>query len=238
MKILALIPARGGSKRLPRKNLKMLGNAPLIAWTIRAAQQSQACVDIMVSTDDPEIAEVSRRYGAYVPGLRPDELATDTASSVDVTLHALATYEDNHGAVDGLLLLQPTSPFRTANSICAIVEKFRSDPERHAIVSVSAAGTHPAWCFKISSDAMAPFFGWDGINRRSQDLEPVFALNGALYLVTPQDLRRTKAFVFEGIKPFLMNEPTEGHDIDTPLDWAVAEAIMRLVYENGVDESQ
>ena len=113
MKILALIPARGSSKRLPGKNTKLLGGLPLIVWTIRAAKESGCCTQVMVSTDDPEIAAVARDFGAEVPWLRPPELATDTASSVDVALHAIANCGAGSHTIDGLLLLQPTSPFRS-----------------------------------------------------------------------------------------------------------------------------
>ncbi len=124
MRILAVIPARGGSKRLPRKNIRPLGGIPLIFWSINAAKGISEICDILVSTDDPEIAEVTKNTGALVPWLRPRELATDTAQSVDVCLHALEWYEKEKGKVDGLMLLQPTSPFRTRGSILRGIELF------------------------------------------------------------------------------------------------------------------
>lgn len=159
MRILALIPARGGSKRLPGKNVKLLGGLPLIAWTIRSALESQVCVDVVVSTDDPEIKRVSCHYGASVSGLRPIELATDTASSVDVALHALDEYEAGHSPVDGLMLLQPTSPFRPSKTIKEAVGLFESAEGKYPVVSVSPASCHPSWCFKLDmqSYTMAPF---------------------------------------------------------------------------------
>src|SRR5438093_3043672 len=112
MRILALITARRGSKRLPAKNVRLLRGVPLITWSIDVVRNIPEICDILVSTDDAATAEIARRAGAAVPWLRPAALATDTASSVDVCLHSLDWYEQAHGAVDGLLLLQPTSPFR------------------------------------------------------------------------------------------------------------------------------
>ena len=117
LRLLAIVPARGGSKRLPRKNVLLLGGKPLIAWTIDAARDSGCFVDVLVSTDDAEIADRARAHGALVPWLRPPEFATDTARSIDVVLHALDWYERERGAVAGMMLLQPTSPFRTAGKI-------------------------------------------------------------------------------------------------------------------------
>ena len=113
MKILALVLARGGSKRLPRKNSLPLGGKPLIQWSIDAAKGVEHIIDVMVSTDDKDIANISREGGALVPWLRPAHLATDESSSAESALHAVDWYESEKGPIDGLLLLQPTSPFRS-----------------------------------------------------------------------------------------------------------------------------
>ncbi|WP_374241120.1 cytidylyltransferase domain-containing protein [Zoogloea sp.] len=226
MKILTLIPARGGSKRLPGKNIKELGGLPLIAWTLHAARDSSVCAAIVVSTDDEAIAAVAREHGADVPGLRPAALATDTAGSVDVALHALDLYEAGHGPVDGLLLLQPTSPFRTADTIRRGVALFAENHGRQPVVGVSAAPSHPAWCFRTTSDGMEPFLGWDAIGRRSQDLEPAWALNGAFYLIAPARLRQERRFLTPDTRPLMMDDPREAIDIDSPEDWALAEASL------------
>ena len=137
MKILALVTARGGSVRLPGKNLRPLGGKPLINWSIEIAQDIPEICEILVSTDNESIADVSREAGALVPWLRPQELSTNEASSVDVALHALNWYEAEKGIVDGLLLLQPTSPFRTRNTVLngiALYEKMDMLP----VVGVSA----------------------------------------------------------------------------------------------------
>ena len=126
MKILALILARGGSKRLPGKNIRCLGGKPLIVWSIDVTKHIPEICDILVSTDDPAIAAVSKGAGALVPWLRPPELATDTATSVDAALHALDWYEADKGKVDGLLLLQPTSPFRTKETVMRGIAFFKN----------------------------------------------------------------------------------------------------------------
>lgn len=221
MKILAVVPARGGSKRLPGKNIKLLGDRPLIAWTIEAALQSGTACAVVVTTDDPQIGVVAQTYGASVPGMRPAHLATDTATSVDVVLHALDEYESAHGPVDGVMLLQPTSPFRSAQSICRAVALFKADPSR-PVVSVCAASTHPAWCFRLEGDSMEPFLGWEHLTKRSQDLEPACTLSGSIYLIAPDVLREHKRFVFPGTVPMLVADSVESLDIDTPEDWSAA----------------
>lgn len=221
MKILAIVPARGGSKRLPGKNIKMLGGRPLIGWTIEAALQSGVACAVLVSTDDAQIGAVAEAFGASVPGLRPAHLATDTATSVDVVLHALDGYESVNGPVDGVLLLQPTSPFRTAESIRRAVALFHADVSR-PLVSVCAASTHPAWCFRLEGDSMEPFLGWEHLSKRSQDLEPACTLSGSIYLIAPDVLREHRRFVLPGTVPMLVSESIESLDIDTPEDWNTA----------------
>jgi len=190
------------------------------------------CVDVLVSTDDQEIAEISRQYDALVPWLRPQEISTDTASSVDVVLHALTWYENENGKVDGVMLLQPTSPFRTVETIRTAVTLFKQGQGRHPIVSVSPAHTHPAWCFKLDNHHMTPFVDWDNVSKRSQDLEPVYALNGSVYLIQPQRLKDDRSFIAEDTQAFVVNDPKEDIDIDTAFDWIVAETILGSLTEN------
>lgn len=227
MKILALIPARGGSKRLPGKNIKLLGDQPLIAWTIRAALDSGVCTDVLVSTDDPAIAKVALDYGASVPWIRPAELATDTASSVDVALHAIDRYENENGPIDGLLLLQATSPFRTFDSIRRAVMLYGEGAAQHPVVSVSPASVHPVWCFRRVGDGIEPFLGWENVECRSQDLEPAFMLNGSIYLICPSRLRKERTFLTTDTQPLVLTEEHESIDIDSALDWEKAEVALR-----------
>lgn len=226
MKILALIPARGGSKRLPGKNIRMLGGKPLIVWSIDVAKDIPEICDIFISTDDPAIVAVGKEASALVPWLRPAALASDTASSVDVALHALDWYETERGPVDGLLLLQPTSPFRTRETIQRAIALFEKEDGRYPVVSVSTASCHPAWCFRVNSQRMEPFLGWEAIGQRSQDLEPAYMLNGAIYVIAPHVLRERRAFLTTDTRALIVEEPVEGIDIDTEMDWALAEGAL------------
>jgi len=226
MRILALIPARGGSKRVPKKNIRELGGKPLINWSIEAAQGLPEFVDILVSTDSTDIAEIAGRARALVPWLRPPELATDTATSVNVALHALNWYEAEHGKVDGLMLLQPTSPFRSAETIQRAAALFQSCGCR-PVVSVNLASSHPAWCFRVKDEIMIPFLGREELERRSQDLSPVYALNGAIYVVSPATLREKKKLITENACPLVMHDPAESLDIDTDWDWLLAEFVQK-----------
>jgi CMP-N-acetylneuraminic acid synthetase len=227
LRILALITARGGSKRLPGKNTRILAGRPLIVWSIDVAKGIPEICDILVSTDAPAIADLARDAGALVPWLRPADLATDTASSVDVCLHALDWYEDSHGKVDGLLLLQPTSPFRSRDTVMRGIELFRSR-DRRSVIGVSPAATHPMWCVSVDGTAIRPFMAGADMHLRSQDLPPAFAFNGALYLIEPGELRRQRSFCGENTLPLIINEPEQSVDIDTEWDWRIAEAILSL----------
>ncbi|MBS0418968.1 MAG: acylneuraminate cytidylyltransferase family protein [Proteobacteria bacterium] len=223
MRLLALITARGGSKRVPGKNIRPLGGAPLLVWSVRAVNGVPEICDTLVSTDSAEIAQVARDGGALVPWLRPPELSTDFASSADVCLHALNWYESVAGAVDGLLLLQPTSPFRSRDTIIRGIELFRSH-ERRPVIGVSPAASHPLWCFRVEGDELRPFL--DGERHiRSQDLPAAFVLNGSFYLVTPQQLRARGAFYHADAVPLVSEDPAEGIDIDTEWDWLLAQAV-------------
>jgi CMP-N,N'-diacetyllegionaminic acid synthase len=227
LRILALITARGGSKRVPGKNIRLLGARPLIGWSVDAAKGVADICDILVSTDDSDIAGVARDEGALVPWLRPAKLATDTASSVDVCLHALEWYEGEKGTIDGLLLLQPTSPFRTRGTVLRGIELFRVGKQR-SVVGVSPAGSHPMWCFRIEGDTLRPFIDRASLHLRSQDLPPAYVVNGAFYLSAPENLRKMRSFISDDTVPLVIEEPREGIDIDSEWDWRIAEIICAM----------
>lgn len=227
MRILALVPARGGSKRLPGKNARKLGGKPLIVWSIEVTAGLQDVCDVLASTDDAEIGRLAEAAGALVPWLRPAELATDEASSVDVALHALDWYERERGAVDGLLLLQPTSPFRTRETVRAGIERFNQSGRR-AVLAVSPVHAHPMWTLRVENDRLVPYIDRHGLETRSQDLPPVYAPNGALYLIRPADLRASRSFLGSEAVPLIVRSPRETLDIDTEWDWKLAEAMLAL----------
>jgi CMP-N,N'-diacetyllegionaminic acid synthase len=222
MKILALVPARGNSKRVPRKNVRFLGGKPLINWTIETALEIPEICDVLVSTDDPEIATLSRTAGGLVPWLRPASLATDIAMSVDVSIHALDWYESINGPVDGLLLLQPTSPFRSHQTIEQGIRLFAKNGCQ-SVLAVSPSSSHPMWALKMMNGYLSPFIELSGLSISSQDLPPSFSPNGVLYLVSPNELRMNHSFVGTKTVPLLIESPKESLDIDTEWDFQIAE---------------
>jgi CMP-N-acetylneuraminic acid synthetase len=237
MKILALITARGGSKRLPGKNIRMLGERPLILWTIEAAKNISDVCEILVSTDNEEIGSICRDAGALVPWLRPDELSSDEASSVDVALHALDWYETEKGIIDGVLLLQPTSPFRTKLTIQKGITFFKENKQK-PVLGVSLTNSHPMLSLKIEGHYLKPFMENHGLGNksqkrmRSQDLPPVYIDNGSFYLINPNDLRKNYSFVTSETIPLVIESPQEALDIDTEWDFRLAEFFAGTVHES------
>ena len=230
MKILALVTARGGSVRLPGKNLRPLGGKPLINWSIEIAQDIPEICEILVSTDNESIADVSRDAGALVPWLRPQELSTSEASSVDVALHALNWYEAEKGIVDGLLLLQPTSPFRSRQTVLNGIALFVKNGML-PVVGVSPTHTHPLWSFKIEKGELLSFVDNSGIQNRSQDLHPAYIVNGSFYLISPSELRKNKSFFGQRTIPVVSESEQEALDIDSELDFAFAEFIYKNIVQ-------
>jgi len=220
MTLLALIPARGGSKRIPRKNIRLFCGRPLLQWTIDAAC-ALSCVDrVVVSTDDPQIAEVASDCGAEVPFLRPAELATDTAKGIAPVLHALEQLPQ----VSDVLLLQPTSPLRTSGDIEAIVS-LRQLAGRESAVSLTPSSKHPAWMYSLSHDQRLESFYTMTEFQLTKQQSQVYALNGALYLASRDFLMREQAFIGPETVGYVM--PAERSvDIDTPFDWKLAEFLM------------
>jgi len=228
MKILALIPARGGSKRLPGKNIRLLGDKPLIVWSIDIIKGMSEICDVLVSTDDPLIAAISTKAGANVPWKRPADLATDTASSVDVALHALNWYESEKGPIDGLLLLQPTSPFRSRKTVRNGIELFQSSGHQ-PVLGISQAAIHPMQTLKLEGNFVVPYMKDYVLNMQSKELPNAFIVNGSLYLITPADLRKNKTFNGGKTVPLLIESPQESLDIDTEWDFMMAEQIIKKI---------
>lgn len=225
MKVLGLVPARAGSKRLPGKNIRILGNKPLINWTIDIAKESSAFCDIIVSTDGEDIASIARDAGAKVPWLRPAKLASDVATSVDVAIHALDWYEESNERVDALVLLQPTSPFRTVDTIKRGLKAFEEFTKR-TVVSVSLNESKKPVAFKIEGDFMYRLQSYvseyDNVEKSSKVCIP----NGLLYVISPQRLRTERSFFYGEIVPLFSSSSFEATDIDTLADWEMAERIV------------
>ena len=225
--ILGIIPARGGSKAIPRKNLAVLANKPLLAWTVEVAIQSDSLDRVVISTDDPEIAEVGKKLGAEVPFLRPREFATDRATSMDVILHAIRWFDENESyRPDHVLLLQPTSPLRTVTDIRKSI-KLLLAKRADSVVSVCEAHQHPLWMKGINEEGkLVDLYPQSPTPTRRQDLPPVFALNGAIYLALRTFLLSERTFISERTYAYVMPE-NRSLDVDNPWDLHLADLILR-----------
>ena len=227
MNVLALIPARGGSKGIPRKNVVPLAGRPLIAWSIEAALQSGCFTRVIVSTDDEEIAAVSRQYGAEVPFMRPAELARDDSSGHDVCEHALRWMDENTGdRSDYLFELQPTSPLRLTADIQAAMQLLQKT-QAPAVVGVCEASPHPYLARKVGADGtLSDFLPREDIGFRRQSYPAAFAVNGAIYVATREAVLDLHTFSPPGTVAYIM-PPERSLDIDTPWDLHLAELIMQ-----------
>jgi CMP-N,N'-diacetyllegionaminic acid synthase len=226
VKVLAVIPARGGSKGIPRKNIKILGGKPLIAWTIEAALKAPSINRLIVSTEDEEIAAVAEQFGAEVPFKRPIAIAQDDTPGLDPVLHAI----ENSPGSDWVLLLQPTSPLRSVDDIEGIIELCQEKGASSA-VSVAEVSKHPVWMYQRSSDMrLQPLIPNRREITRRQDLPSVFALNGALYLARTDWLIGNQGFI--GPETLGYEMPVERSvDLDTPLDWLWVEYLIERIHE-------
>lgn len=225
---LYIIPARGGSKGIPRKNIKPLGRKPLIGYAIDAARAAGAPDNrIILSTDDDEIAGVARNaLGLEVPYMRPAELATDTSGSREVILDAM-DWADRAGIIyDCVVLLQPTSPFRTAEDIRAALALYSFDIDM--VVSVKEAAANPYYnCFETDADGFLHVSKGDGLITRRQDAPPAWEYNGAVYVINPDSIRRMPLGAFPRRLPSPM-PADRSIDLDTPADWLLAEALLKI----------
>ena len=220
--VLAVIAARGGSRGVSRKNILPLGGKPLIAWTVEAALASRTLDRVVISSDDPEIIEVAVGYGAEAAFVRPAELARDDTPGTAPVLHALDAVSEPYEFV---VLLQPTSPFRTAEDIDAAVE-LCAGSGAPSVVSVASARTSPYWVFVVGDDGtMSPVMPGGTLVDRRQELPPTYELNGAVYVARTERFRRSESFIGEGTLAYVMPEE-RSHEIDTPLDLIVARAVL------------
>ena len=224
MKPLIVIPARGGSKGVPRKNIKVLGDKPLIQYTIDAAKGVFDDEFICVSTDDFEIKSVVEQLGLKVPFLRPNELASDTAGTYEVLLHAISYYESKGYFPDTLILLQPTSPFRTSAHIKEALKLYHESIDM--VVSVKETKANPYYIlFEEDSNGYLKKTKEANFTRR-QDCPKVWEYNGAIYIINVKALKEKTISQFTKVCKFEMDE-TSSHDIDTLLDWKIAEIILQ-----------
>jgi CMP-N,N'-diacetyllegionaminic acid synthase len=223
--LLILVPARAGSKGLPGKNLKPLGGLPLLAWTARTIAASGVGARAVLTTEDPEIAAVGRAHGLETPFLRPADLASDTASMVDVVEHAVGWMEREGGfRPSAILLLQPTCPFRKPERIRQALDLLAL-PGTEGVIGVKGIDRSLSVMYQEGPDgALAPLAPWDERTRR-QDVRPLLTPNGTLYLTTRESLARHRRLFPPQLRG-LVTDRLESIDIDTPEDWALAEAVI------------
>jgi len=225
-KVLAIIPARGGSKRLPGKNILPLADIPLIGWTINAAINCSSIDKVIVSTDCQEIADVSKSFGADVPFVRPKDLSNDFASSIAVVLHSIDFIVNSGWKPDLIVLLQPTSPLRTSFDIDNAFGLY-NDKNADSIVSVCESEHSPIWANVLPENMlMSNFLPKEHLNRRSQDLPTYYRLNGAIYIANVLELIKYKSFIMPDNTYAYIMDKEHSVDIDTYLDFKLAEFIL------------
>lgn len=225
MRILYLIPARKGSKGLPGKNVKFLGDKPLIEYSIDFALNNLTSDDeLCISTNDEAVIEIAKSKGISIPFIRPEELANDNASSYDVIIHALSQYEKFNQTFDAVLLLQPTSPFRIQDDFTRLINEYNIEIDM--VVSVKMAKENPYFTlFEENSNGYLNKSKVGNFERR-QDCPKVYTFNGSMYLINVKSIKKSKFAEFKRIKKIIMPEE-RSVDIDTLADWALAEYYLK-----------
>ncbi len=224
--MLAIIPARGGSKEIPRKNIKSFHGKPLIAWTIEAAHKTNLISKIVVSTDSEEIANIAIEYGVEVPFLRPPELATDTAHVIDTYFYTIDRLKTDYGlAYQEIVVLQPTSPLRNYQDIINAISIYK---ERLAdsVISVTKTCHPPSWAKKINTEGVLENYRNEEIdNRNRQESGDVYFPNGAVFILRVDLLRSRNTYYSSKTYPYIM--PKERSiDIDDNIDFMIAELLF------------
>ena len=230
MKILGLIPARGGSKGIPNKNQKELGGKPLLQYTIEAALGAKLLDAVVFSSEDTVLMNMAEQMGAAVAFKRPDHLATDAAGSLEVVQHALQTLAAQGEHYDAVCLLQVTTPFRTSEDIDAAISKFKS-VGTDSLISVQKVPHqfNPHWVFEASNDNLKIATGETIIIKRRQDLPDAFIRDGAIYVTKSEVIMKQGSFFGTTISHIEL-DPRRSVNIDTPEDWTKAEEIYKKLY--------
>ena len=229
---LCVIPARGGSKRIPRKNIKEFNGKPIIAYSIEAALKSNCFDQVIVSTDDDEIAEVAKKYGAQVPFLRPDELSNDYAGTIPVIKHAIEWMEDNKSSVENVCCLYATAPFIRPQIISQAYQQLNNSKADYCF-SVTSFVFPIQRAIKIVEKNKVSMFYPEHFDTRSQDLEKAYHDAGQFYWGKAQAFKDESPIFTEVATPYILPRYLV-QDIDTPEDWIRAEAMYRALQETNV----
>ena len=232
MTFVGLIPARGGSKGVPRKNLRCVGGQPLVSLAVASALACGRLNRVIVSTDDAEIAEAAQRAGADVPFLRPARLAEDDTPAVAVARHAVEWLESYGATVDAIVILQPTSPLRRTSHIDAAIDRFL-ETGADSVVTVCEVEHSPFWMQRLEKDRLVPLLPSGMLAQRRQDLPPVYRLNGAVYVVRRRLLMEDGGIMGPDTRAVVMAQ-ADSIDIDSDLDFQLAELeLKRSSADNG-----
>jgi CMP-N,N'-diacetyllegionaminic acid synthase len=223
-KILAIIPARSGSKGLKNKNIKKINGKPMINYTVEAALKSEIFSNVIVSTDSQEYAEIAKKDGAEVPFVRPKKISTDEATTTDVILHAISEMEKRNGRYDYFMLLQPTSPLRTAKNIKQAYSLLK-EKNANAVVSVCETEHNPLWSNTLDESLSLDNFINKRQDKRRQELPTYYRLNGAIYLAKVSYYMKHNNFYFNRSCAYIMNK-RESIDVDDMIDFRLAEILM------------
>ena len=227
-KILAIIPARGGSKGLPGKNIRPLLGKPLIAWSIEHAQKSKYVDEIFISTDSQEIANVAEQYGVKVPELRPVELARDSAPSSEFVVYTLNKMKSEGKDFDGFILLEPTSPLRDVEDVDKSIEQLFGNEGCESVVGVAMSGTvHPAFMVVKGKEGYLEALDSEHSTSRRQDLPEVFFFEGTVYVSKVDAYLEKRTFYHDKTLPYVGPE-WKSHEVDDFVDFTIIEAIMKL----------
>lgn len=225
-KILAVITARGGSKGVPKKNIKLLAGKPLISYVIRAGLNSKLIDRLIVSTDDQEIAEISKKFKAEVPFLRPKKLATDLARSVDVLIHAVLEIEKENDKFDVIVLIQPTTPLLTSEDIDLAIKKL-TDQKNNSCITITEIVERPEWMFKFSGNRIIPYKNKCDISVARQDLEKLYISCGGAFVVKRNFLIKNKILIDKKNCSAIVLPRNRSIDINKPLDFIILEALIK-----------
>lgn len=226
-KTLVIIPARGGSKGIPGKNIKPFLEVPLIHYSLKTARSVFEDQDICVTTDSDSIKECVEDFGLHVPFIRPSHLATDEIGTYEVLLHAIDFYEKRSIAYDQILLLQPTTPIRSKKHILDILDMKAKNLSVDMIVSVKESKENPYFTLFEENELGFIEKSKKGNFIRRQDCPKVYALNGSIYLISIDSLKRNRMDQFTNIKKYLMEDDIYNIDLDTVADWVLAEHIVK-----------
>jgi len=233
-RVLAIIPARAGSKGIPGKNVRPLCGKPLIAWSIEQALTCPEIDTVVVSTDSTAIADVALSYGAEVPFIRPESLSGDTASSIDVLLHAIDHMQERDLGYDLVVLVEPTSPLREISDISGAIQHLLHTPGVESVVGVSQVETlHPSFLYREQGGFLRPYLERQPDNVRRQDIEKLYFLEGSVYVSSIASMYARRSFYHDATAPWVVPR-YKSFEVDDLVDLIAIEALMSARLEGRI----